>query len=264
MPFKSGKEKFTKEEIIDILKRNVSLYKDEKEFVDYIVNLAMFLMDQYYERLEEERRSGDGIALFDLTKKDDEQEQSSGGPQSPSHKPKPPEGPRAPVINKALSQNTPISFPQPPSKSPNDFSVDREVDPMEEFLRNAPPKPFGHSEKEPEQPEKPARPFFKDDPTPPSLRARRQEEKPPEPEEKPRYDVNVSPLSTPDPEDRKPRPPKEGEDEKKFDVIDKGRTRVYRVVRSYKSQSTIEIPCPVCGASVPGESKRCPTCGHLM
>lgn len=45
MTFKRGKQKFTKEEIIDILKRNVSLFRDEDEFVQYIVDLAMYLVE---------------------------------------------------------------------------------------------------------------------------------------------------------------------------------------------------------------------------
>lgn len=45
MTFKTGKQKFSKEEIIDILKRNISLYRDEEEFVQYIVDLAMYLVE---------------------------------------------------------------------------------------------------------------------------------------------------------------------------------------------------------------------------
>jgi rubrerythrin len=45
MAFKKGKQKFSKEEIIDILKRNVSLFKDEDEFVQYIVDLATYLVE---------------------------------------------------------------------------------------------------------------------------------------------------------------------------------------------------------------------------
>lgn len=45
MTFKKGKQQFTKEEIIEILKRNVNLFKDEDEFVDYIVELALFLVE---------------------------------------------------------------------------------------------------------------------------------------------------------------------------------------------------------------------------
>jgi hypothetical protein len=45
MAFKGSKQKFSKDEIIDILKRNVSLFKDEEEFVQYIVDLALFLVE---------------------------------------------------------------------------------------------------------------------------------------------------------------------------------------------------------------------------
>lgn len=45
MAFKGSKQKFSKEEIIEILKRNVSLFKDEEEFVQYIVDLAFYLVE---------------------------------------------------------------------------------------------------------------------------------------------------------------------------------------------------------------------------
>ena len=45
MTFKKGKQKFSKEEIIDILKRNVALFKDEEDFVQYIVDLATYLIE---------------------------------------------------------------------------------------------------------------------------------------------------------------------------------------------------------------------------
>jgi rubrerythrin len=45
MTYKKGKPKFSKDEIIEILKRNVNLFKDEEEFVDYIVDLALYLVE---------------------------------------------------------------------------------------------------------------------------------------------------------------------------------------------------------------------------
>lgn len=45
MVFKKGKQKFTQQEIIDILKRNVNLFRDEEEFVQYIVDLALYLVE---------------------------------------------------------------------------------------------------------------------------------------------------------------------------------------------------------------------------
>ncbi len=41
----------TKEEIIEILRKNVELYKDEPEFVEYIVNLAIYLIE--YQKIED-------------------------------------------------------------------------------------------------------------------------------------------------------------------------------------------------------------------
>ncbi|MDX2175263.1 MAG: hypothetical protein SF028_02225 [Candidatus Sumerlaeia bacterium] len=45
MAIKAAREHFTKDEIIDILKRNVSLYKNERDFVEYIANLAAYLAE---------------------------------------------------------------------------------------------------------------------------------------------------------------------------------------------------------------------------
>lgn len=64
MAFRTGKQKFTKEEIIDILKRNVSLFKDEEEFVQYIVDLAMYLVEhkmQATEALERQQTSDEPV-----------------------------------------------------------------------------------------------------------------------------------------------------------------------------------------------------------
>lgn len=63
MPFFEAKKNFNKEEIIDILKKNVALYKSEPEFINYIVELAMYLIEcQYEKRIEqpsiEEQKDG--------------------------------------------------------------------------------------------------------------------------------------------------------------------------------------------------------------
>jgi len=71
MGVKVARESFTKEEIIDILKRNVTLYKGERDFVDYIVNLAMFLIEQQYsaegDSIQQEYGSLDADSLSSLT-----------------------------------------------------------------------------------------------------------------------------------------------------------------------------------------------------
>lgn len=43
-----------------------------------------------------------------------------------------------------------------------------------------------------------------------------------------------------------------------------GRAKVYRVVRSYKSGSIMDVPCPVCGQKVAMGEKYCPSCGNCM
>ena len=48
MSFKSAKKKLTREEIVEILKRNAELYKNEPDFINYIIDLAMFLLEQQY------------------------------------------------------------------------------------------------------------------------------------------------------------------------------------------------------------------------
>jgi hypothetical protein len=73
MAVKVARESFSKEEIIDILKRNVTLYKGERDFVDYIVNLAMFLIEQQLplegdaDSIQQEYGSLDADSLSGLT-----------------------------------------------------------------------------------------------------------------------------------------------------------------------------------------------------
>ncbi|PKO14662.1 hypothetical protein CVU37_14305 [candidate division BRC1 bacterium HGW-BRC1-1] len=62
MTFKRGKQKFTKGEIIDILKRNVSLFRDEDEFVQYIVDLAMYLVEHRLYNTSEAGDAGESAA----------------------------------------------------------------------------------------------------------------------------------------------------------------------------------------------------------
>jgi hypothetical protein len=45
MVMKKARQNFSKEEIIEILKRNVNMFRDEEEFVQYIFDLAMYLVE---------------------------------------------------------------------------------------------------------------------------------------------------------------------------------------------------------------------------
>lgn len=45
MTLRKGQQRFSKEEIVEILRRNVNLFRDEEEFVEYIVDLAIYLVE---------------------------------------------------------------------------------------------------------------------------------------------------------------------------------------------------------------------------
>lgn len=45
MAYQAAKETFSRDEILDILRRNVELYRNEPTFVNYIVDLAMYLLE---------------------------------------------------------------------------------------------------------------------------------------------------------------------------------------------------------------------------
>jgi hypothetical protein len=48
-----------------------------------------------------------------------------------------------------------------------------------------------------------------------------------------------------------PRPP-----------VQVGKTQVYRVVRPYKSQTSLDVPCRACGTLYPQDAGHCPSCGQ--
>lgn len=48
-PYYHGKKSFNREEIVDILKRNVTLYKDGPGFADYIATLSFYLVEMHHQ-----------------------------------------------------------------------------------------------------------------------------------------------------------------------------------------------------------------------
>ena len=51
--YQSAKKQFSREEIIEILQKNVDLYKGESNFASYITDLALYLVEYGYKREEE-------------------------------------------------------------------------------------------------------------------------------------------------------------------------------------------------------------------
>ena len=50
MAYQSAKKSFSREEIVEILSKNVELYKNEPNFTSYIVDLALYLVEYGYQR----------------------------------------------------------------------------------------------------------------------------------------------------------------------------------------------------------------------
>ncbi len=52
-----AKQKFTRDEIIDILKRNMPVYRDDDKFVQYIVDLGTYLVEYRLNLAQEAERA---------------------------------------------------------------------------------------------------------------------------------------------------------------------------------------------------------------
>jgi len=50
--YQSAKQSFTHDEIVEIIRKNVELYKNETHFAEYIVDLALYLVEYAYKREE--------------------------------------------------------------------------------------------------------------------------------------------------------------------------------------------------------------------
>lgn len=80
MAFHSAKETLTREEVLDILRRNVALYKNEPEFVNYIVDLSLYLLEHLAESEEQDPgnwskgREDKGVPVFQLDNVDAEED----------------------------------------------------------------------------------------------------------------------------------------------------------------------------------------------
>ncbi len=270
MAIKAARDSFRKDDIIEILKRNVALYKDEKEFVDYIVNLAMYLMDQYYGPGEGPQgvtfpdAPGLGSVSEDLDNLSGEIPVADVKPPAPIHK--------ASEILPATSSDLP---PTAQERARRQAEADRRSIPRFETKASVPgTNAFDIG------PEMPATPRdalsgSKKQPDAPT-------DNPNNMPSRKAIEVERSPLITPTSDVT--REPKRGAEKREaeaqgfqrakdgddrdssphVDISNQGRTRVYRVVRPYKSGTAVEQPCPICGGMVPLGEKQCQGCGHIM
>ncbi len=110
-----AKESLTRTEILDILRRNVALYKNEPEFVNYIVDLALYLLENLAEN--DPRREALAGEMG-----------ASGAPSAPASAPAPPPAARIEihpttdadyeppaVLKRSAAQKVDLPEPEPPS-----------------------------------------------------------------------------------------------------------------------------------------------------
>ena len=59
MPIKKSRQTLDKQEIIDLLQTNADLFKNEPDFGSYIADLAIYLLENHYAHIIEQRRESD-------------------------------------------------------------------------------------------------------------------------------------------------------------------------------------------------------------
>ena len=108
MAVKAAKPALSKEEIVEILRQNVELYRDEPDFADYLVNLTLYLVDQAY--CEQGVRAGDLPQVLEELRH--AREEAARESRHRVEKPKPPEEP-APSTPKSVDEEESGASPLP-------------------------------------------------------------------------------------------------------------------------------------------------------
>lgn len=275
MSFRPAKETFSREEALDILRRNAALYRNDEGFIDYIAQLAAYLVSHCNEDDDMDEAGGfPAPGAFGLQPAISPYQNPEGGNQlpptvaqlraqhsspqirriapAPGMMPPPgmpPQAPPRPMPYQAPPQNSgSYPLPQYPPQGPPPPAQQ----PAPAVASAYPPSPLRPSMSSPAVPRpslypparQPTNPGMGQPPTPPPQMPRN----PGMPQMPP------SPMSG----DQYPAPP-QGEDPAV------GRARVYRVAKTYKGQtSSIEFPCKACGARMPAGTRQCPSCGHIV
>lgn len=245
MGIKTAKNTFSKIDVIDILKQNVVLYKDEPEFVEYIVNLALYLIDQTY------LKSGERPSTLESVLKSFEKARADHEARA-----------AADDANEVLDQADSIDEEELDEQLEDEFVEELEERPATNKMRLA---ALDAVFKSPPAPEfaTPAPPEPAKTPTSGSTPIPAAGEKPPSAEEVPEdFDLDLPKtkqlksvgILTPEPEQERERGPK-------IQIDQTGRTRVYKVVRSEGQE--FDGNCPICGQHI-GQVSRCPSCGHIL
>lgn len=229
MSIKPARQSFNREEILDIIRRNVALYKDEEGFVDYLTDLSAYLF-QY--TLDEESVS----AL---------REDPLRPPTPPVVRTLDPDLDPAvlpPTVEQLRRRSGEVA--RPGSLSPEPYRMVAAPPPPRTPPpappREGPPKPSraGSPQPPPADESKPVRRSQIFQVKPAGARFRRPTDMP---------ESESSEAMPKAPIEREPRP------------SPGSRPRVVRLSRP--QSSSVEFPCQICGASIPATSRRCPGCG---
>ncbi len=299
MAIRPAQQIFKRDEIAEILRRNVSLYKDEDGFVDYLVDLTRFLVEN-----SQDYADGNNSSIFD----------AFGSPASEEHRPVHEREDPSPItpsgfdaVEDSEGEVGPINMPPKVSDLKNRQSGDQiKIPPKFNFPSINAPRPAA---REPEQVKEAPR-----IPTPPPVHRPKSQTPPPVPHKEqesasssqsndsnpkmPKLQVyrKASPGSmTPEPGsgDRNQRMSGSSQQQeenrpkssrikqvKGYEPIDseinfpsqrkgiistnkKGsaKAHVYKVAKSYNTHSQLEVPCRECGTLMKQQEEHCPTCG---
>ncbi|MCC6548143.1 zinc ribbon domain-containing protein [Candidatus Sumerlaeota bacterium] len=301
MTIKPAQEAFDRQEILEILNRNIQLYRDEVGFASYLVDLTMFLLDQHYEKGRISpweapeppsgmRKLSPATALNDADRMKmpptvaELQSRGARG-QEPSDRHQGPFSPPA-----SLSPHTPLPiaaqsdqrtsssgririsgvFPSTSSLAGRQQEVD--IDPQSGRFRvsnegnTIPPAASGASSGLSSRFEVEASPLVT--PASPAMRERNKMA--------PR-DLDIDPpdaeIDPPSSQRRTGFVKKNAYGEIEPPQANKSgepqkpsslRRSSFQMYRTAQSQSNVDIPCPSCGLRVPIDSKQCPGCGHFL
>lgn len=245
MSISKPKTAFTRQDIVEILKQNYELYKAEPAFVDYFVDLALYLVDQAYCISGERCANPEEIAR----RMEDVREALLAFPASSEELPFAASGPvpaDADADDEWLSDRR---LEEPPTNK-------LRLEALEAVMRDPPPADAGDGQSG-DKPGADGPPGDAGQPGEGGAADPAQDEaKPRKGQEMQTTKQLISPGAlTPLPEGGLAKKSKEG--------VDFGRAKVYRVVKNSTGKGSKRTACPICGADTSG-AKTCPSCGHIM
>lgn len=301
MAIKAAREALSREEIIDILKRNVSLYKNDSEFAEYFANLAYCLAECYgsatrdramSEFDSDDPRTSRAMASMDEVSPPTEFVRSNSIPTALPLPPAPVVSGPAPITTTGI----PATYQMPPTAAQRAAGMQGNAPRVAQALTSGttPVRPAtGYVPAASRDDVRPPTTFHRPQPkvgaiAPPTgyVPGQQYQTPSPLPPSGPRvampgsqFDVNSPGLGSGTNETGfgvqranyghmtpPPAPPDGvGEQSGRIQIGPSDRTKVYKVIRSYQStQSKMDANfCPVCGTDCETD-KKCPNCGHLI